>query len=84
MSFLSVYIVFEVIALALIVVLVIWGYLFWDRRYRGAQGPADAFQPTEEVFRDPTSGNMLRVFFNPTTGERQYREPPEQGPGGAP
>ena len=77
MSFLSVYLIVELVALAVVIVLAVWGFLFWDRRYRGARGPADQFQPTQEIFRDPTSGRLQRVFFNPSTGERQYRESAE-------
>jgi hypothetical protein len=46
----------------------------------GAHGPGggelsmpDApFQPTDEVFVDPTSRQRLRVYLNPATGERRY------------
>ena len=31
------------------------------------------FLPTTEVFRDPTSGRLMRVFVDPRTGERRYR-----------
>jgi hypothetical protein len=68
------YLIFWVAAVALVIGIAIWGFIFWDRRYRGAQGRADQFQPTDETFRDPTTGRMMRVFFNASTGERQYRE----------
>jgi len=31
-------------------------------------------QPASEVFRDPGSGKPMRVWYNPATGEREYRE----------
>ena len=34
--------------------------------------PQPPFQPTDEVFVDPTSGHRLRVYLNPATGERLY------------
>lgn len=34
--------------------------------------PSAPFQPTEEVFVDPTSGHRLRVYLDPSTGERRY------------
>lgn len=41
-------------------------------------GPRDAgtgdWQPTGERFVDPTSGKMVEVYFNPKTGERDYRD----------
>lgn len=30
------------------------------------------FQPTAEVFMDPTSGHRMRVLVDPKTGERRY------------
>jgi hypothetical protein len=60
--------------LVIVIVFAIVGYFLWDRRYRGhAQG---TFKPTGEVFKDPTSGKMTRVYEDPTTGQRQYREEP--------
>jgi hypothetical protein len=34
--------------------------------------PVAPFQPTGELFVDPTSGRQLRVYLNPATGERRY------------
>ena len=34
--------------------------------------PAAPFTPTEERFIDPTTGQRLRVYLNPATGERRY------------
>lgn len=31
------------------------------------------FLPTNEVFADPTTGHLMRVFVDPRTGERLYR-----------
>ena len=66
----------QLVAYAFMVVLVlifaVIGYFVWDRRYRGDAG--GAFKPTGEVFRDPTSGKMTRVYEDPSTGKRQYRE----------
>jgi hypothetical protein len=31
------------------------------------------FLPTNEVFMDPTSHRLMRVFVDPRTGERRYR-----------
>src|SRR5689334_16479642 len=30
------------------------------------------FQPTAEVFLDPSSGHRMRVLVDPATGERRY------------
>ncbi|TMD95637.1 MAG: hypothetical protein E6I72_10600 [Chloroflexi bacterium] len=57
---------------AIVLVFAVIGYFVWDRRYRG--GTEGSFKPTAEVFKDPTSGKMTRVYEDPATGKRQYRE----------
>ncbi|MGZ3631561.1 MAG: hypothetical protein ACXWQ6_03090 [Candidatus Limnocylindrales bacterium] len=43
-------------------------------RYRAAlASDRSRFLRTEEVFTDPTSGQRTRVWFDPSTGERDYR-----------
>lgn len=37
-----------------------------------ASMPVAPFRPTDELFIDPTSGQRLRVYLNPATGERRY------------
>jgi len=37
-----------------------------------ASMPVAPFRPTDELFMDPTSGQRLRVYLNPATGERRY------------
>ena len=62
------------ILLVVVVVFAIVGYFIWDRRYRGEKG--GTFKPTNEVFKDPTTGKMTRVYEDRETGKRQYREEP--------
>jgi len=64
----------QVVIFAILVVFAIVGYFVWDRRYRG--GEQGSFKPTGEVFRDPTSGKLTRVYEDPSTGKRQYRDEP--------
>jgi hypothetical protein len=46
----------------------------WDR-YRGSRKSPDATsQPTTEVFIDPTTGERMRVWYNPSTGRREYHK----------
>ena len=33
--------------------------------------PVAPFRPTDELFVDPTTGQRLRVYLNPATGERR-------------
>ena len=47
----------------------------WDR-YRGKRkgvGDSSASQPTGEVFIDPETGRRMRVWYDPSTGKREYR-----------
>jgi hypothetical protein len=62
----------QLIIVALVIVFAIVGYYIWDRRYRG-ENQGD-FKPTNEVFKDPTTGKLTRVYEDPSTGKRQYRE----------
>ena len=34
----------------------------------------ESWQPTGERFVDPTTQQLMEVFYNPATGERDYRE----------
>ena len=60
----------SLIVAAPIAVLLIVGYVVYDRRYHGR--PASGLRPTNEVFRDPSTGKLMRVHENPATGEREY------------
>ena len=64
----------QLVIAAIVLVFAVVGYFIWDRRYRGQQD--GSFKPTGEVFRDPTSGKMTRVYEDPATGRRQYRDEP--------
>jgi hypothetical protein len=65
------------VVLVVILVVILGGaviaILGWDR-YRGAgHGAGGGAQATDEVFIDPGSGQRMRVWFDPKTGEREYR-----------
>jgi hypothetical protein len=62
----------QLIVLGVVIVFAVVGYFVWDRRYRGQK--EGLFQRTEEVFKDPTTGKLTRVYEDPETGRRQYRE----------
>jgi len=49
--------------------------LVFERHYRTrSKRTSGAWQPTDERFIDPTTGKLVDVYFNATTGERDYRE----------
>jgi hypothetical protein len=61
---------------------IVIAFFGWDR-YRVKRkdaGDDGAFQATSEVFIDPTSGERTRVWYNPKTGQREYRSEPEGSP----
>ena len=62
----------QLVLVAIVIVIAVVGYFVWDRRYRGQK--TGSFRPTGEVFKDPSTGKMTRVYEDPSTGQRQYRE----------
>ena len=62
----------QFVVLGFLIVFAIVGYFIWDRRYRGER--QGNFKPTNDVFKDPTTGKLTRVYEDPATGKRQYRE----------
>jgi hypothetical protein len=42
------------------------------RRHGESTRPAIGWQPTEESFRDPSSGRLMRVWLDPVDGSRHY------------
>jgi hypothetical protein len=66
----SVFLWVIVAAIAVGTVAAIFG---WDRYRHSTKAPKDSSQPTSEVFTDPASGKSMRVWYDPTTGKREYR-----------
>jgi hypothetical protein len=61
------------IVLAVVVVGVLAALFGLDRYRSDRKAVDDSAQPTSEVFTDPASGKPMRVWYNPATGEREYR-----------
>jgi len=63
-----------VIALLLVGALVGVAIVGWVRLHRHGESPtADAsWHRTDEVFRDPSSGRLMRVWHDPADGSRHY------------
>jgi hypothetical protein len=65
----------EWVILAIVVAGIVIALFGWDR-YRGGRrkaGSDTASRPTDEVFVDPDSGRRMRVWYDPKTGQRDYR-----------
>ena len=64
-----------VIYLAINGLIIVGGILFERSSYRSnADRTQGKWQPTGERFNDPTSGQIVEVYYNPQTGERDYRD----------
>ncbi len=64
--------IFLWVILAVVVVGAVVAIFGWDR-YRGSRKSAgETSRPTDEVFIDPTTGQRMRVWYNPATGRREY------------
>ena len=64
-----------VIYLAINGLIITVGILFERSGYRtNADRTQGKWQPTGERFNDPTTGQVMEVYYNPQTGERDYRE----------
>ena len=67
--------VVEWVILAVVIAGIVIALFGWDR-YRGNRTTADAdgaSQPTSEAFIDPDTGRRMRVWYDPGTGQREYR-----------
>jgi hypothetical protein len=63
----------EWVIVAIVVVGIVVAVFGWDRYRSNHKEVSESSQPTSEVFTDPASGKTMRVWYNPTTGEREYR-----------
>jgi hypothetical protein len=61
------------VIVAVVVLGVVAAVFGWDRYGRGKKAASASAHPTDEVFIDPASGKPMRVWYNPATGEREYR-----------
>ena len=68
-----------VIYLAINGILIVGGILFERSGYRSrVNRTRGKWQPTGERFNDPTTGRIVEVYYNPQTGERDYRDSSHQ------
>ena len=68
-----------VIYLAINGIVIAGGIIFERSGYRSKVNRAHGqWQPTGERFNDPTTGQEVEVYYNPQTGERDYRESSHQ------
>jgi hypothetical protein len=63
----------EWVIVAVVLLGVVAALFGWDRYRSKSKGAGESSQPTSEVFIDPASGKPMRVWYDPATGEREYR-----------
>jgi len=60
--------------LALIIIVVVGAvvYSIFLRRHGESYAPMQSWVATDEVFRDPTTNRLMRVWIDPADGSRHY------------
>ncbi len=64
--------VWVIVAVVVVIGIVAAGF-GWDRYRSDGKTAGESSQPTDEVFTDPATGRTMRVWYDPSTGEREYR-----------
>ncbi|MBN3553572.1 hypothetical protein JYA63_04790 [Fictibacillus nanhaiensis] len=65
----------QVLSVLLLVILGIISWMYFDKRYKKSETKVPSgYIWTDEISIDPTSGKRERVYYNPDTGERFYKE----------
>ncbi|MDH4333832.1 MAG: hypothetical protein OEW24_00965 [Chloroflexota bacterium] len=58
---------------AIVVLIALFERARYGREERSIAASASSMRRTDEVFTDPTSGDVMRVWVDPKTGTRDYR-----------
>lgn len=66
-----------VVVIAVVALIAFATYLIrWDRYRAGPTASTENLRPTTEIFVDPETEQRKRVWYDPTTGKREYRDEP--------
>ncbi|MFJ8065863.1 hypothetical protein ACIQYS_14630 [Psychrobacillus sp. NPDC096426] len=65
-----------IVQIIAVLAFILLGYFIYDKRFRRNHGTkvTEGFERTEEVNIDPVTGEKMRVYYNPKTGERFYKK----------
>ncbi|MFD2990371.1 hypothetical protein ACFS5O_01890 [Fictibacillus nanhaiensis] len=75
MNIINILIGWQVLSVLLLVILGIISWMYFDKRYKKSETKVPSgYIWTDEISIDPTSGKRERVYYNPDTGERFYKE----------
>ncbi|OOE13188.1 hypothetical protein UN64_12585 [Fictibacillus arsenicus] len=65
----------QVFSILILIVLAILSWLYYDKRYKKSETKVPSgYIWTEEISIDPSTGKKERVYYNPDTGDRFYKE----------
>lgn len=62
---------FAALELGMFGILILAG-TFFEKHYRERRAAGSGFEKTSERFVDPTTGKLVEVRYDPSTGERAY------------
>ncbi|MET3729627.1 hypothetical protein ABID52_003208 [Fictibacillus halophilus] len=75
MNIINILIGWQVLSILFLIVLGIISWLYFDKRYKKSETKVPSgYIWTDEISIDPTSGKRERVYYNPDTGDRFYKE----------
>ncbi|MBH0162456.1 hypothetical protein [Fictibacillus sp. 26RED30] len=75
MNIINIFIGWQVLSIFFLIVLGIISWLYFDKRYKKSETKVPSgYIWTDEISIDPTSGKRERVYYNPETGDRFYKE----------
>ncbi|MBH0169895.1 hypothetical protein HU823_11250 [Fictibacillus sp. 18YEL24] len=71
----SILIGWQVLSILFLIALAIISWMYFDKRYKKSETKVPSgYIWTDEISIDPTSGKRERVYYNPETGDRFYKE----------
>ncbi|WP_416730773.1 hypothetical protein [Fictibacillus sp. JL2B1089] len=75
MNIIGILIGWQVISILFLIALAIISWLYFDKRYKKSETKVPSgYIWTDEISIDPASGKKERVYYNPETGDRFYKE----------
>jgi hypothetical protein len=75
MNIISILIGWQVLSVLFLIILGIISWMYFDKRYKKSETKVPSgYIWTDEISIDPTSGKRERVYYNPDTGDRFYKE----------
>ncbi len=75
MNIISILIGWQVLSVLFLFILGIISWMYFDKRYKKSETKVPSgYIWTDEISIDPTSGKRERVYYNPDTGDRFYKE----------